>query len=272
MKYKTIFSLFNVIIVLSFLFIFLMPLFVLGWDYALAFWSESWYLAILFALVLGVLDFYFISHWRLFQLLEQENWPELHSYLGHQIFGKNRLSGQNIILYINASLMKNELEEIDRLAEFVGRKNPAVYRKYASALGVGVVLRHQGPEIVDRFADLWEEARRGKKDPWIGWYLAFGLVLDGGEEKAFPVLQDVYLASSREPALKLLTVYLLKAIAPRKEEAAAMIKEFVPELRKRYSESGWAEAVQRKQDSVQLLIVSALLKEASVWAFRDAEV
>ncbi len=69
MKFKTIFILFNAVIIFSFLIIYFMPLMMLGWEYATVFWSKNWFLPLLFAGVLALLNTYFISNWKLFSLL-----------------------------------------------------------------------------------------------------------------------------------------------------------------------------------------------------------
>ena len=50
MKFKTIFILFNIVIIASFAIIFFMPLMMLGWDYTAIFWKNNWFLPIVFHL------------------------------------------------------------------------------------------------------------------------------------------------------------------------------------------------------------------------------
>ena len=53
MKFKAIFVIFNLIILVSFLFIFLIPFFMLGWDYTQVFWTENWSVALVFVGVMA---------------------------------------------------------------------------------------------------------------------------------------------------------------------------------------------------------------------------
>ncbi|NLJ47390.1 MAG: hypothetical protein GX430_12650, partial [Treponema sp.] len=62
MKFKTIFILFNAVVAFSFLFIFLFPLFILGGEYAVGFWKTNWFLGILFLVILGILNWFFLSN------------------------------------------------------------------------------------------------------------------------------------------------------------------------------------------------------------------
>ena len=178
---------------------------------------------------------------------------------------------RNILLYINASLMKNELDDIDKLASQIREEKARLFRKYAVPLSVPVVLRHDGNEIVQRFKPLWEVEKKTDRDPWVGWNFGFGLTLAGSREEAVTVLLETFDSARRDRALKLLSLYLLKTTSPDRDEIKKRREGFIPDLRKRYSQTSWLEFVQRKQDSVQLLIVSAILKEASTWAFQESE-
>jgi hypothetical protein len=60
MKFKTIYILFNAVILLSFGFIFLMPLFLLGTDYFALFLSKNWIAGVLFLLTLIIINGYFL--------------------------------------------------------------------------------------------------------------------------------------------------------------------------------------------------------------------
>ena len=53
MKFRLLFIIFNFVILASFLLIFLMPAFVLGWEYTSVFWSTNWPVGLVFLVVLG---------------------------------------------------------------------------------------------------------------------------------------------------------------------------------------------------------------------------
>ena len=59
MRFKIVFILFNVVIVASFLIIYLMPLAMLGMDYTREFWANNWGLPIVFVVILAILNGYF---------------------------------------------------------------------------------------------------------------------------------------------------------------------------------------------------------------------
>ena len=73
MKFRLIFIVFNVVLVISFLVIYVTPLLILGWSYTRIFWANNWYLPVIFVGIIGVLNAYFASNRKLFRLLENED-------------------------------------------------------------------------------------------------------------------------------------------------------------------------------------------------------
>ena len=69
MKFRTIFILFNVVIIVSFLFVFLLPLFLLGPESSLGFWKGNWYLALFFLALIAGLNAFFIVNRQTFVLV-----------------------------------------------------------------------------------------------------------------------------------------------------------------------------------------------------------
>jgi len=70
MKFKTIYILFNAVILISFAFIFFMPLLLLGSDYFSLFVAKNWIAGVLFVITLIIINGYFLANWKLFRLLE----------------------------------------------------------------------------------------------------------------------------------------------------------------------------------------------------------
>ncbi len=265
MKFKAIFFIFNGIILFSFLLIFFMPLFVLGADYAMVFWGDSWYLLALFLGVLGILDGYFLYNWTLFTSLEKENWKGLHDYLKEKLFEKNRFSRQNINLFVNASLMLNDTESIDSLFQHVAQKAPEKAEKYALNLGIPVLLRHQDKEIVDRFGPVWNKS---KQDLWVGWNYAFGLLLGGTEEgrqNAKEILTTLLDRMGNDYPLGLLSSYMLKTFDDG--DTTQKVEAFLQQLNRKFTQDSWSRSMQKAQEKIQVYILGSILQEAAKWAF-----
>ena len=117
MKFKGIFVIFNSVVAFSFLFVFLMPLFVLdGAAYGI-FLASNWYLAKAFLGVMGVLNAYFIVNWKIFRLLEREDWPALNEVLKNRLFEQKRYTSRDVALFVNTSLLMSDISSIERLED-----------------------------------------------------------------------------------------------------------------------------------------------------------
>ena len=77
MKFKIIFILFNVVVLFSLLMIIFMPVLMLGSEYGFSFFASIWYVVVLFVVVIGAVDTYFLINWKLFRFLEEEKWDDL---------------------------------------------------------------------------------------------------------------------------------------------------------------------------------------------------
>ena len=136
MKFRTIFILFNAVIVTSFLFVFLLPVFLLGTSSSLAFWKGNWYLALLFLALLAGLNGFFLYNKKTFLLVERENWAELSAHLVGLMFPKGRFSSSRVRLLVNAYLLRSDIGGIERLEAELSSKRPDLLRKNALLFGV----------------------------------------------------------------------------------------------------------------------------------------
>jgi len=115
MKFRTIFILFNVVILTSFLFVFFLPLLLLGPESSLSFWKGNWYLALLFLALIAGLNSFFLVNRKTFVLVEREDWAELSAHLGGLMFPKGRFTGSRVRLLVNAYLLQSDIAGIESL-------------------------------------------------------------------------------------------------------------------------------------------------------------
>jgi hypothetical protein len=177
MKFKTIFIVFNIVIVLSFLFIFFLPLALLGVEYSQAFWERNWPLAVVFVVIIGAMNAFFAGNWRLFSLLEKEDWPSLITYLEDRVYTKGRIRGQYIKLLVNTYMVSSNVSGIEKLEAHVGEKKPALLEKNALLFGVPHVLRNDGADM-EAYFGRYLHSRKSESAEWIDWNFSFALLLE----------------------------------------------------------------------------------------------
>jgi hypothetical protein len=268
-KFKSIFIIFNVIILISFSMIFFMPAFLLGPQYARMFWHQSWYLAVIFFLVLISLDGYFLVHWKLFSFLEKEDWSSLQSYTKGKIINSRIISSQQINLFLNSCLMLNDLSSIEVVGNKLQEKSPKTIQKYLAGFGIPVLLRHNGKEIIHFFGPTWDQLDTSNNhlDPWIGWMYSFGLLLEKQDIKAQEVLLAVLPKVKKASPLELLTYYLLKNFPD--DQVALKSQNYKQTITASYSLDKWSKHMENSRDTIQVLLLQSIIKEASDWLYQD---
>ncbi len=269
MKFKTIYILFNVVIAVSFVFVFFLPFFLLGWDYSVEFWKGSWYLALFFIVLLGVLNAFFAWNWRVFSLVEKEDWGGLSAHLVELIFAKRRYGSRHAALLVDSYLLRGDVAGIERLEEELRSRRPAILRKLAVLFGLTRLLRDRpadaeaflAPLLGKREVDNWE---------WLRFDYAFALVLQRKIPEALPHLLEG--SSSRDPVLALLAAYLLGTIAGPAgipsvdgEGAAAAAERVRKDLQKRFPGPRFAREIERAKGEFQIVVLSKLIDDASTW-------
>jgi hypothetical protein len=269
MKFKTLFFLFNLIILVSFAFIFLMPLPVLGWEYAMSFWGQNWPIALLFVAVLAGLDGYFVLNWRLFALLEREDWPGLRALLEARLAKKGVLSASQTRIFLNACLIGQNPARINELREAYVAKKVRYLPRVALTLGLPLVLEGKSEAIEAFFGPLAASRATGHDRPWVRWCLAFGRLLAQDTEGARPLL-ETGADEAKQPLLQLLSLYLLDNLSGRYPEVKERLEKERPMLQARLTPKEWAAHIDGLKERVILvLFMEKLIAEARTWL--DAE-
>ncbi|WP_319561930.1 hypothetical protein [Marispirochaeta sp.] len=267
MKFKVIFILFNVVILFSFFVIFFMPLAVLGWEYTREFWADNWYLPLVFFLIMGVLNLYFIRNWRLFSLLEREEWGGIIGYVLSRL-ENNHVRNQEVRMAINAALISSRLNTISKIEELLREKRPSAMPAFALSLGIPYLLNNDPPGAESYFREFLEI--RGEDRPWIVWCYGFSLLLQRRLEDA--KIQFLSLREEKTPILNLLTAYMLDTCAVQDEEAKQHQVALVAGLRAKYSRADFMKLAEKARTSVHIVVLGKVLDEAIEWLFYlDAE-
>lgn len=274
MKFRTIFTLFNVVILTSFAFVFLMPLFVLGAGASLDFWKENWYLALFFLLLIAGLNSFFLANRKVFVLVEREDWGGLSAYLVKSMAGKGRIRSSRVRLLINAYLLQSDAEGIARLESDLSAKRPDLLRRNALLFGVTRLLRGRNEEA-EAFLKGYLDAKDADSPDWLRFDYGFSLILQKRAREALPFLERSL--DSKDAVLRVLAAYLLASLgadAAETEEARAEARARAEaergRLRARFDARRWAKEVERAKSEVHIVILSKLVDDAGRWLLETA--
>ncbi len=231
----------------------------LGGEYGALFWSGSWYYVAAFLFVIVVIDFYFIYNWKLFTLLESEQWKELETYLNGRMKPGKVPPGFIVRIMINASMMNGNLEAVERLGIRVREKKPALFKKLLLSFSLPVLLE-SNPEKMEAFFKPY----RGEGE-WTEYLYAFSLLLQKKTEDALLPLIDL-CSGKISPVLLLLTIYSLSAAAENPDERKCL-DEKKSKLKTEYTRETFNIEIEKERSHVIAAVLSKLIDDAVNWLF-----
>ena len=238
-----------------------MPLAMLGWDYTRVFWTRNWGLPLLFAAILAALNGYFGFNWKLFRLLEREEWDGLIEHLEHRILERKIVLAQQCRILINAYLVRSRLDSMERLETAVRETRPRIMGRLVMSFGVRHLLSNDPAGMTEYFGEFKD--RRVRDVGWIIWSYAFARLLDEDRDGAREQLLRI-IDSTRNGVLLLLSAYLLDGLGSERQE------HLKSDLKKRFTPEKLSSEVERQRSSVQVVILSRLIEEASEWLQRES--
>jgi len=265
MKFKTIFIIFNIVIIFSFLFIFFMPLILLGGEHFSAFFLKNWLIGILFLTTLGLFNLYFINNWMLFGLLEKEDWAALIRYLEKRIYEEKSLRSHYVKILINSYLVTSNLKGIMKLQNELSGRKPSLIQKHALQFGIPYLLDNK-PEESEKYFGKLLSSTKVRDVLWIRWNYAFSILqLKQAEGAKIEFLK--LLDFSKEPIVCLLSLYLLNSFPASDVMLRVRVDAKINDFRRSYSTEQWKTRLERSKENIEVLILSKIIKEASDWIF-----
>lgn len=267
MKFKIIFLVFNAIIIISFLFIFLVPFYLLGWDFTRSFWAQNWAVGAIFVTVMAALNGYFVWNWRLFTLLEREDWYALIDYIEDRVYTRRRLGKQHLRVLVNTYVITSQPEKITRLEQFLRENRPALVPRFALHLGIPHLLRNEPEDMKAYYGEMRSHPKCADRE-WIDWAYAFALMLNEEQEDAKDVLLRL-LNATRNDVLAIITLYLLDAFTVGDNQVNSIVVERKKSFQSKYTVDQWSKEVERNRGNLQVVVLSRLVRDASAWVFSD---
>ncbi|MEX2444810.1 MAG: hypothetical protein WD492_14500 [Alkalispirochaeta sp.] len=267
MKLKVVFIIFNVLVALSFLFVFFMPALFLGWEYTRVFWTSNWYLAAVFVAVLVVLNTYFVTNRRLFSALEEEDWDAVISVIEDRVYRKHRYSTGNVRLLVNAYVVTSRSEKVQQLEDHLREKRYAVVQRNALIFGIPHLLSNDGEEMARYYGEFLESSRGVDRD-WIRWNYAFAQMLRKNLDEARHILQDL-CNRSKPGIIAAVSAYLLSAYAEDSPEAVDLSNRTRTAIRAAMSRKEWNRKVEKARGDLHVLVLSKLLQDVEEWLYTD---
>jgi hypothetical protein len=285
LKFKTFFLFFNIIIVV-FVVIF----------FAGSFFSSFWPLMAAVLPCALVINVFCVINFRLYRLLEREDWHALAQYLEHRVLEQGRFSAGMVGLLANTAFVLSDFEVLRTLENRIAQAKPALLEAYALVFGAARILGgdYAGAErfLAARAAADGEAgftgagspasaAKRGKaaareRESWLRWYRGFALFLGYQYGKAADIFCSLARFSGEPLTTGLAAWFLARSLAPALPERAAELSAAAETGRARtrsmlVNAEAWERAAARRRDDIYVVILLKYTGEAAGWLFSPGE-
>lgn len=248
MRFKSIFWLFNIVVILALILVSAASFFMLETNSAALFWRNMWLLLLMFVLMIAALDFYFILNWKLFTYLEREDWPALLAWLEERLYLKGKLNRPYSNLLINTALSVSNLDAVKKLETEIRQRKPELIKSLGVSLGIPVLLEQNWSAIGDYFGPLADNPRTHRRD-WAQWCRA----LASGDKGIDELLE---LLSGQDISIQLLSLQVLEQMAGKLNETqTAVLSGKKTEIRVAVKGSAGERVLQRSRENHLMAVV-----------------
>jgi hypothetical protein len=265
MKFKTIFIIFNSIIGISFLILFILPFLFLDISQFSIIFSTNWIILCIFLLFIIIFNTYFIKNWKLFKLIEQENWEKLIIFIEKKVYDNKKYSKNLLKILINCYIVTSKLDSIQRLYEYLKNNNEKLIYKFPLEFGITFLLKNTPEESEMFFKGLLEHGNL-KEKLWIKWNYAFSLMRLNKNEESKAVFSEI-LNEKTDHVLKLLTLYMYFPLVKNNPDEMNNVIFKADEFLNQFSINSWEKYLENEKKNIQAVILSKIVSDASNWVF-----
>ncbi len=263
MKFKTIFIIFNTIIGVSFLILFILPFIMLEINQFSIIFSTNWIILCIFLFFIIVFNTYFIRNWKLFKLIEQENWPDLTVYLEKKIFKKKLYNKSIIKILINSYIVTSDLDAITKLYEYLKNNKKKIVKSFPLEFGIPFLLLNLPEESEKYFKSMLNEQ---KHKNWIKWNYAFSLMRQNKKDEPIKLFSEI-LYDKIDPILMLITLYMYYPIVKNNQELYKPVQIKIEDFLNSYSPNAWQKYLENEKKNIQAIILSKIITDAGNWIY-----
>ena len=269
MKFKSIFIVFNLLLLLFLGILIFLPHLVLGSAFA-TLWT-SWPLILVWTVFFLVFNAFYFSNRRLFLLLEKEDWPALARYLEDKVIRKNKYSRRLVRLLANTYLVLSDFAAVMMLENKVALVKPALVDQNTLVFGTARILGRDISGAIHFFAARKDRVKSGIKE-WVYWYHGFSLLLDRHFEEAGKEFSLLARVSNDAVIIALSSFFLSETVISILGENAKDFQEIANSGRERVRKAlptlnNWNREISQLSTEIHAAAISKYLKEAANWLY-----
>jgi len=275
LKFKYLLIAFSIIIFIVILIASLLPVFLSGQDFTVNSRYIALPLLIFIAILLISISVFLFLNYRLFSLLEREDWPALAYYLEQKIYVKNRYSAKNVRLLAGSYLVISDYVSVQKLESKVQIAKPSLLKKNILIFGPAKILCGKQKEAVSFFGSYMEKCA-SKEKQWVRWYYGFSLLLSGAFGIAEPEFASLAV-SCNDALITGLSAYFLSSSIEKHSKKPEECRDLAETGRNRVvktlkTEEDWTKEADQRGTEIHISIIRKYIDEAGKWLFEKKQV
>jgi len=220
---------------------------------------------VIIVIILVSFTVFFFLNYRLFSLLEREDWPALAYYLEQELFVKGKYSIRKVQLLASSYMVISDYSSVLKLESKAMLVKPITVAKNAMIFGAARVLNGNYKEAAAFFRKYIE------KNDWLRWYYGFSCLLGGVFSQAESEFTSL-VTTSRNPLITGLSAYFLANNLIRhslKSEECRTAAEngctrVVEKLKK---SANWYKKVKKSASEIHIAVIRKYVDETGKWLF-----
>jgi hypothetical protein len=275
LKFGTVIIVSNAILLVFILLVLFFPIILLGSGTSAAFWRSAWPAGVFFLLILLAMNLFYALNFRLYYLLEWEDWPALARYLEKRTIEKGRYHSFGVRLLANAYLILADNEALADLENRVASVKPVLLEKLALIFGTGRIVRKDYSGAARFFADRFRLAGPASPESlWLSWYSGFALLLDTRYTAAAGCFS--YLAqTAKNPVVTALAAWFLGQVLPAAlPEESGDFAVVAEQGRKRAKDMlprrpAWDKKTGAIRGEIYAVLISRYLQDTADWLYNE---
>jgi hypothetical protein len=216
------------------------------------------------------MSIFFFLNYRLFFLLEREDWPALSYYLEQKIFVKGRYSDRNVRLLASSYLVISDFQSVIKLESKASLARPSTVNKNTLIFGTARILNGGHTEAAAFFRSHLGKSRKKDKQ-WIRWFCAFSQLLGGAFSQAEPDFTSLAV-SSDNALITGLSAYFLHSSIEKRSISPDKCREIAEKGRERVmiavkDAENWRKEAEKMETEIHISIIKKYIDEAEKWLF-----
>jgi len=271
LKFKLIFTISNIALLLFLAALIFFPYYILGSSYQASFLKMSWPLILAWAVLFLALNIYFFTSKKLFLLLEKEDWPALICYLEEQVLSKGKYNSRLVRLLANCYLVLSDSASVMSLENKTAINKPALVDANALVFGTARILGGDVSGAVNFFKTRKDTVKPAVKD-WVAWYYGFSLLLSRQTEEAIKEFSGL-AASSKDGVVAALSSYFIQqnihAILPQfrqgfrdiSDEGKKRVLLAMPKMKE------WKREIDGLSTEIHAAAIAKYLDDTGMWLY-----